>query len=411
MIHKNKDAMMEEMQKITSYKSSALKWKVAITITLILFCIGGYMFYISQGQKEHYHYVTQTLKKDTLSMTVSATGNIEPLESIEVGTEISGTIEKIYVDYNTQVTKGQILAQLDKTKYQSSLSKAEASLQASKANLDNMNALLYQANATVLRNKTLKETTNNALPSHSDWDRDWANYLVAKAGVENAKAGVNQAVQVLASSQYDLERTTIYSPIDGIILTRNIDPGQTVAASFQTPILFKIAKDLTKMELQVSIDEADIAKVQVGQKVTFRVDSYPEVTFESYIKLVRVNSEIVDGVVTYKAVMDVDNQKLLLKPGMSADADIVTKTLNSTFIVPKAALLYIPIKQQIQSLFSAREKTKNTIDPKPHLWLLNKEVPEKIYITIQGSNGSSTAISSDKLKEGDPVIVNQEKLP
>ncbi|MCJ7765821.1 MAG: efflux RND transporter periplasmic adaptor subunit, partial [Thiovulaceae bacterium] len=319
---------MQEMEKITGHKSSSLKWKMGIALFVLLLGAGSYSLFAPKDQKESYRYVTQPLQKGDLTMTVSATGNIEPVESVEVGSEVSGMIEKVYADYNDKVKKGQILAQLDKTKYKSAVDRAEASLGAAKASLENMNAQLYQANATVARNKTLRESTKGRLPSPSDWDRDWANNLVAKAQVDNAKAQVDQARHALVSSKYDLERTTIYSPINGIVLVRNIDPGQTVAASFQTPVLFKIAKDLTKMELQASIDEADIAKVKAGQKVTFGVDAYPEQSFEARIKLVRVNSEIVDGVVTYKAVMDVDNQNLLLKPGMTADADIITETLS-----------------------------------------------------------------------------------
>ncbi len=400
---------MEEMQKITGYKSSAMKWKIGIALFVLLLSVGGYFFFTPKERKEVYRYVTQPLEKGDLTLTVSAMGYIEPVENVKVGTEVSGTIVKVYADYNDQVKKGQILAQLDKTKYQSTLSRADASLNAAKASLENMNALLYQANATVERNKSLKKSTEGRLPSQSDWDRDWANYLVAKAQVKNAKAQIDQAKHALVSSKYDLERTTIYSPIDGTVLVRNIDPGQTVAASFQTPVLFKIAKDLTKMELQASIDEADIAKVKAGQTATFSVDAYPETSFEARIKLVRVNSEIVDGVVTYKAVMEVDNQELLLKPGMSADADIITETLSSTFIVPKAALLYIPIKPKTEQFFGFNEKEKTTIDPKPHVWVLDNGQPKKAYVKVLGNSGSKTAVSSEELNEGDPLIVTQEK--
>jgi HlyD family secretion protein len=352
--------MMEEMQKITKYKSNAVQWKIGIVLFLVLLGLGGYFFFVPVKDKEAYRYVTQPLAKGALTITVSATGYIEPVENIDVGTEVSGTIEKVYVDYNDLVKKGQILARLDKTKYQSTLDRAKASLTAAKASLENMNAQFYQSNATLSRNKTLRESTNGALPSRSDWDRDWANYLVAKAQVSSAKAQVDQARHALISAQYDLDRTTIYSPVDGIILVRDIDPGQTVAASFQTPVLFKIAKDLTKMELQASIDEADIAKVKAGQTASFSVDAYPERSFEAHIKLVRVNSEIVDGVVTYKAVMNIDNKELLLKPGMSADADITINTLSDTFIVPKAALLFMPIKPKTEGLFGSGFRARNS---------------------------------------------------
>ncbi len=401
--------MMEEMQKIAAYRNSALTWKIGIALFTVLLVVGGYFLFMPKDQKEAYRYVTQPLEKGDLTMTVSATGYIEPVENVEVGTEVSGTIEEVLVDYNDVIIKGQVLARLDKTKYQSTLDKAQASLAAAKASLQNMNAQLYQAKATVSRNKTLKASTNGVLPSQNDWDRDWASYLMAKAQVANAEAMVDQAKHALVSAQYDLERTTVYSPIDGIVLVRDIDPGQTVAASFQTPVLFKIAKDLTRMELQASIDEADIAKVKAGQRATFSVDAYPEKSFEARIKLVRVNSEIVDGVVTYLAVMDVDNKDLLLKPGMSADADIITETLSNIIIVSKAALLYIPVQPTTSGLFGSERKEKVTIDPKPHVWILENGQPKKVYVKVLGSSGSNTAVSSEELKEGDPLIVTQEK--
>jgi len=400
---------MEEMQKITEYKSSSTKWKIGIILFVVLLGVGAYFFFTSDKDNEAYRYVTQPLVKGDLTMTVSATGYIEPVENIDVGTEVSGTIEQVYVDYNDLVKKGQILARLDKTKYQSTLDRAEASLAAAKASLENMNAQLYQANATLSRNKSLKSSTKGALPSKSDWDRDWSNYLMAKAQVSNAKAQVEQARQSLVSSQYDLDRTTIYSPVDGIILVRDIDPGQTVAASFQTPVLFKIAKDLTKMELQASVDEADIAKVKAGQSATFSVDAYPDRKFEALIKLVRVNSEILEGVVTYKAVMNINNQELLLKPGMSADANIIVETVIDTFIVPKAALLYTPIKPKTKGLFGSGQKEKLLIDPKPHIWILEGEEPKKVYVKILGNSGSDSAISCKDIKEGDSLILTQEK--
>lgn len=402
--------MMDEMLKITGYKSSGLKWKLGIALFFVLLAAALYFFFQPGKNAQAYRYVTQPIVKGDLTITVSATGYIEPVENIDVGTEVSGTITKVYVDYNDLVKKGQILAQLDKTKYQSTLDRAEASLAAAKASLENMKAQLYQAEATLLRNKTLRESTKGALPSRSDWDRDWASYLVAKAQVDSAKAQVNQARHALVSSKYDLERTTIYSPVDGIILVRDIDPGQTVAASFQTPVLFKIAKDLTKMELQASIDEADIAKVKAGQKASFSVDAYPEMKFEAQIKLVRVNSEILEGVVTYKAVMNIDNEGLLLKPGMSADADIVTETLQDTLILPKAALLYTPVKPKKKALFGSRDKEKADIDHKPHVWILENNEPKKVYVKILGSSGSDSAIACEALNEGDPLIVMQEKI-
>lgn len=400
---------MEEMQKITAYKNRSWKWKSTLVLLALLLVGGSYLFFVPKTQKDAYAFVTQPLKKSDLVITVSATGYLEPLESVDVGSEVSGTIEKVYVDYNDRVRKGELLAQLDRTKYQSAVDKAEASLAAMNASLQNAEALLYQAKSTIERDKTLKTSTDGILPSQQDWDRDWANYLSAKAQVANAKAQVNQSRHSLVSAQYDLEKTKIYSPIDGIILVRNVDPGQTLAASFQTPVLFKIAKDLSKMELQVSIDEADIAKIKAGQRASFSVDAYPERKFEGEIKLVRVNSEIVEGVVTYISVLNVDNPELLLRPGMSADVDIIIQTLKDSLNIPKAALLFTPVEPQKKSLFGSDRQTMPKIDPKPHLWVLQNGEPKKIYVKLLGNSGLISAVASDELKENDLLIIAQEK--
>ena len=400
---------MEEMKKVTSYKKSGLTWKIFLLLFALIIAFIGYKVFIPKEQENEFTYTTKPITKEDLSLIVSATGNIQPVEQISVGSEVSGTIEKVFVDYNDVVKKGQLLAQIDKTKYESNLKKSQASLSVMQASLQNMIAQLYNANATMSRDKMLRESTNDALPSKSDWDKDWAAYLGAKAQVASAQAQINQAKQDLVSAQYDFKRTNVYSPVDGTILVRSIDPGQTVAASFQTPVLFQIAKDLTKMELQASIDEADIGKVKDGQTVSFNVDAYPEMTFNTTIKQVRVNSAVVDGVVTFLAIMDFDNSKLLLRPGMSADIDITTKTLKNALIVPKAALLYIPIKPDIKTFFSSKPAQKIEIDPKPHIWILQDKQPKKIYVKVLGSNGALSAIESDEIKENMPVIVTQEK--
>ena len=286
---------MEAMRKVTSYKSSRWKWIVFVLLLVAAAGAGGYFLWNPGKGEEAYRFVTQPVKKGDLNITVSATGYLEPLEEVDVGTEVSGTIEKVLVDYNDPVKKGQLLAQMDTTKYKSAVDRAGAALLSAKATLENAKAELFRTETTVNRNKTLRENTKGALPSQSDWDAAWAAYLSAKAQVDNANAQIEQAEHSLVSAKYDLERTSIYSPIEGIVLNRNIDPGQTVAASFQTPVLFTIAKDLRKMELQVSIDEADIAKVRAGQHATFTVDAYPDAVFNGTIRMVRVNSQIEEG--------------------------------------------------------------------------------------------------------------------
>jgi len=402
---------MEEMQKILNYKNNTLKTLTSVSIVLLLLGVGGYMFFFSQNKEVKFRYVTEPASKGDLTLTVSATGYIQPLESINVGTEVSGTIEKVYVDYNDKVTQGELLAVMDKTKYESAYNRSRAAYEAALASVESAKAQFYQADKTFMRDKKLRKSTKGVLPSPSDYDRDLSAYLSAKAQLANAKALSVQAKNSADSAKYDLEKTNIYSPVNGIILVRNIDPGQTVAASFQTPVLFKIAKDLTKMELQVSIDEADVAKIKVGQKVTFEVDAYAGKIFEATVDQVYINSQIIEGVVTYLAIIDVDNMDLLLRPGMSANASIVTKTVKDAYIVSRSSLLYIPIKPKEKKLFAGVKKEKIVFDPKPHVWILQNGKPQKVYVKVLGSNGDKSALLSSGLKPGDSIIISQEKQP
>ncbi len=400
---------MDELQQIKNYKSNTFKKGMIGGLILLCIALAGYFIFFDNEKEESYHYVTEAATKGELTLTVSTTGYIQPVESIDVGTEVSGTIENVYVDYNDAVKKGQLLAVLDKTKYLSAYKKAKASLDAAEASVESAKAQYMQADKIYQRNRTLHESTNGALPSANDYDKYYSNYLAAKAQVSNANALKVQAENSLDSAKYDLEKTHIYSPVDGIILVRSIDAGQTVAASFQTPVLFKIAKDLTKMELQASIDEADVAKIKAGQQVTFSVDAYPEKVFQAMIDQVYINSEILEGVVTYLAIINVDNKDLFLRPGMSANASIVTKTVKDAYIISRSALLYIPVQPTKSTFFSGGKKKNIDIDNKPHIWILRDDQPYKIYVKVLGNNGPLSAIISNELNPNDPVIISQEK--
>jgi HlyD family secretion protein len=400
---------MEAMKTVTAYRPGRWKWIIGTLLFALLLGTAGYFYFASSDDRDAYRFVTETVQEGELNITVSATGYLEPVESVEVGTEVSGTVEAVLVDYNDIVKKGQLLARIDKTKYQSAVDKASAALSAARAALENAKAESFRAEMTIERDKSLRESTKGALPSQNDWDTDWAAYLAAKAQVDNAKAQVEQARHSLVSAQYDLQRTSIYSPIDGIILDRSVDPGQTVAASFQTPVLFTLARDLRKMELQVSIDEADIAKVKAGQHAVFSVDAYPDALFEGSIRMVRVNSEIEEGVVTYIAVLEVDNSDLRLRPGMSADAEITVERFADALIVPRAALLYLPVQPKEQKMFAFHGSDETTYDAKPHVWRLDGERPEKLYVDILGSSGTRSAVARAGLQAGDALIIAQEK--
>ncbi|MDB4257377.1 biotin/lipoyl-binding protein [Arcobacteraceae bacterium] len=253
---------MEEIKKVREYSNKKSRFKIMVIILFLFFSISAYLYFSLKETIDDYNYITQSLKKDNLIVHVSSTRYIKPIKTVDVGSEISGTIAKIFVDYNDIVKKEDILAQLKKVNYVSLLNQAKASLHSAKAALEDKEALLFEANAIITRNERLKTYTNNALPSAKDWDSAYSNYLSVKAQVKSAKAEIEKSRQVFISSQNDLEKASIYSPIDGTILERNIDEGQTVAASFKKPVLFQIAKDLTKMELQTDIDEADIASIK-----------------------------------------------------------------------------------------------------------------------------------------------------
>ena len=405
---------MDAMQKVTGYKPARWKWRLLLAAGVIGLLLGGYWLLKPSRAEDGYRYVTQAVRTGELNVTVSASGYLEPLESVEVGTEVSGTVLKVWADYNDEVKKGQLLAQLDQTKFQSAVDNASAALAGAEASLSSAEAELFRTGAAVRRNKALRKTTKGALPSPSDWDEAWAADLSAKAQVDLAKTKVDQARYSLVSAQYDLERTMIHSPIDGIVLSRDVDVGQTVAASYQTPVLFTIAKDLRQMELQVSIDEADIARVNGGQSAVFSVDAYPDAIFEGHIRTVRVDSEIEDGVVTYIAVLDVDNGDLRLRPGMSADAEITTRTFRDALIVPRAALLYLPVTIKEPKLFAFDGPAKMTteeVEEHPHVWRLHKEQPEKLNVETLGTNGTQSVVQADGLQPGDKLIIAQEKQP
>ncbi|UFH60205.1 efflux RND transporter periplasmic adaptor subunit [Sulfurovum mangrovi] len=399
---------MKKIEEIVAYKGTSKK-KIAVYIGVFLFLfILGFSLFSGKDQTRN-HYLTEPLKKGDLTIIVSASGYIEPLESVDVGSEVSGTIKEVYVENNDIVTEGQHLAQLDKTKYESIVNQNRALLDAAKATLESAEAKLEKTKSIVDRNKELRESTKGSLPSKNDWEEDWSNYLSAKADVANAKAQVEQSSHALTSAKYDLEKTLITSPINGIVLVREIDPGQTVAASYQTPVLFTIAKNLTQMELRVDVDEADIGHVKEGQSATFSVDTYSEKIFNATIKKVRVNSEETDGVVTYETIMDVNNSQLLLRPGMSADADIVTKSIKNVFIISRSGLLFNPVEKKDTKAFQFRNEEKSTIDQKPHVWILKDNTPQKIYVKVLEREGSKSAIASDELKENDLIILAQEK--
>jgi HlyD family secretion protein len=326
---------------------------------LALVVISVAVFIFTRGEGITTRYVTQEVTRGNLTVTVTATGNLEPRNQVDIGSELSGTIRSVEVDVNAAVKAGQLLAVLDTSRLNAQVLQAQSSLASSEARVVQSTAGLKEARANYARLQKVRELSGNKLPSQQDMDVAEAAVARAEGEEAAARASVAQARANLDAVRTDLGKTDIRSPINGVVLVRSVEPGQTVAASLQAPILFTLAEDLKKMELHVSVDEADVGAVAVGQEASFSVDAFPNRSFQARITQVHfasnntqksqsgssgqgASSSTSTGVVTYETVLEVDNSELLLRPGMTATAEIVATSIVDATLVPNAALRFTP---------------------------------------------------------------------
>ncbi len=384
-----------------SAKKSPLKKYIIIAVIISLIAGGGW-FWIKKSASSQIDYLTAPVEIKELTTTVSATGNLEPTNTIDVGIEVSGTVSDVLVDYNDHVKQGEIMARLDTTKLSSAVTSSKAALLRYQANISAAKASLSNAQNEHERVHKMYRSTGGNYPSKKELDEADNALLSAKAGLDAAIAQSAQANAELETHQDNLRKAIVVSPIDGIILERKIEPGQTVVASMQTPVLFKMAKNLDTMKVIVSVDEADIGEVKEKQKVTFNVDAYPNEQFKGIITQLRLNSQMVNGVVTYDAVVEVPNSDLKLRPGMTATAQIITGVLPDTLTVPNAALRFVPPQTKEEKSKTAQSDTH--INGKS-VWVLRDNKPLQVSVKTGKSDGISTAITSSNLKTGDQVIV------
>ena len=358
------------------------KW-IILALVAVLFCI--YAFKKKSVKEE---LVTANIQRGHIKQMVTASGIINPLSTVTIGTQVSGTIKEIYVDYNSEVKQGELLALIDPDVFEASVAQREAALEIAKAQVQ------VQENDTIYYKKTLdriQKLKDSKYSTDKELESAQRNYDNAVAQLALQKAQVKQAEASLKSAETELKYTKITSPVDGIVISKSVEVGQTVAASFSTPELFSVAEDLTKMEIEASVVEADISKVQVGQKVFFNVDSFPNDTFVGVVKQVRNKAITTSNVVTYSVIIGIDNSELKLKPGMTANVEIVTSEKENALLVPNAALRV--------------HMDDNTRYQEKGIWTLNKGKPERINIIEGISDDNNTEIISDVLKEGDKVIV------
>lgn len=360
------------------------KWMLIVACVVVLAAI---VYALTGGKKEApvMDYETARVEKATIGNSVTATGTIEPVTKVEVGTQVSGIIDKIYVDYNSVVHKGQIIAELDKTNLMSELNSAKSNLAGAKSDLDYQRA----------NYKRIKALYDKELVSGNEYD-------TALLSLRQAESTYAQRKEAVSKAQTNLGYAIITSPIDGIIISKAVEEGQTVAASYSTPTLFTIAQDLTDMRVIADVDEADIGEVEVGQRVSFTVDAYPGETFEGKVTQVRLEATTESNVVTYEVVISASNKDLKLKPGLTANVTIFTLERNNIVSVPTKALRFTPTKEML----NPGEKIEDC-QGAHKVWVREGKTLKAYAVKTGITNGTRTQIVSG-IKEGAEVIVEMK---
>jgi HlyD family secretion protein len=379
----------------------------ALIIAVVVAMATGIYLYIKKPAEAAYK--TARVEKGDIVSTVSATGNLAAVVTVQVGTQVSGTIQKLFVDFNSPVKKGQTIAQIDPALFNAQVEQSRGNLINAQAGLSKAKADLIDAKRTLERNRQLVQ---EGIIAQSDFDTAETRYEGAAAAVKGAEGSVAQTRGSYSQARTNLNYSTIRSPVDGTVVSRNVDVGQTVAASFTTPTLFTIAQDLAKMEINTSVDEADISRVAEGQPVTFTVDSYPERRFQGKVTQIRNSPVITQNVVTYSVIVGVDNRDLNLKPGMTANVAIETARKENVLKIPSAALRFKPKRDK-----ETREtRTRPTGKGAPGM---RKEAGQKVYILDKDkkpapvairtgiSNDGHVEVTSGSLRENDEVIIEQ----
>ena len=391
------------------------KYLVILAVVLLISGIAGF-FYLKRTPEVSYK--TARIERGTIVSTVAATGNLSAVTTVQVGTQVSGTIQKLYVDYNSRVKKGQAIAEIDPSLFSASIEQSQGNFLSAEANLQKAKVTLADAERTVNRNRKLLA---DGIISQSDYDVADTAWQSALTSVKAAEGSVTQTRGSLMQSKTNLHYSVIRSPVDGVVISRAIDVGQTVAASFQTPTLFTIAQDLTKMQIEVSVDEADISRIQPDQMTSFTVDSYPEQSFRGKVVQIRNAPIINQNVVTYITVVNVDNTDLKLKPGMTANVSIEVARKEDVLKLPPAALRFKP-KSKVEEPKEKRQAgapspgAGSDAGGKPvgrkgisgqQVYILKEGKPLAVPVKTGIANNSAIELVESTLKEGDEVIIEQ----
>lgn len=372
--------------------------KKIIAGILVLALLSAGAFFLLRNKESDIKYKTEKVLRGDIIETVTASGTVNAVTTVLVGTQVSGTIKNIYADFNSSVKSGQLIAQIDPSTFEAQVEQAHANLMAAKANLEKAEVALADTRRTMARNEAL---FSKNLIARSDLDTAVTNYETAKAQINAAKAQVAQTGAALKIAETNLRYTKILSPVDGTVVSRSVDVGQTVAASFQTPTLFTIAQDLTKMQIDTNVDEADIGRIRVGQDAEFSVDAYLDSVFKGKVSQVRNAPVTIQNVVTYDVVIKVDNpvetnsNAPLLKPGMTANVSIVLSIKKNVLKLSNTALRFSP---------DANDKGRGQQKGRG-AWIIENKIPKRIPVAVGISDGNYSELLSGEIKEGQEVII------
>jgi HlyD family secretion protein len=389
----------------------------AVVLAIAFFAIRGL-----GGNAEDVRYTTEPARRGDLTVTVTATGTLEPTNQVDVSSELSGIVRSVEVDFNDPVKVGQVVAQLDTSRLDAQVLQSKAALEAAQAHVREAERASTKPRASSRVLEHVRQLSGGKVPSVAgDHEANRPRWRERTQSRRAPKAAVTQAQATLEAQQTDLGKTTIRSPVDGIVLARNVEPGQTVASSLQAPVLFTLAEDLTHMELHVSVDEADVGQVKEGQAATFTVDAWPDRVFPANVKQVHYGSATVGGVVTYETVLIVDNSEGLLRPGMTATAEIVVREVKDAVLVPNAALRFMPPappEEQRESggllrallpgppHFARRQPPPKKKGREQQVWTLSAGKPTEVKITTGATDGASTEVVKGAIEPGTELVVD-----
>ncbi|MFM2075979.1 MAG: Macrolide export protein MacA [Pseudomonadota bacterium] len=399
------------------------RWVWALVLVALLLPLAWWVWGLNAQPKKP-TYITEPLARGDITLTVTANGTLQPVRQVNVGSELSGTVQAVRVDVNERVQRGQVLIELDPAKLKDQVQHARAALAAAQAQQTQAEATARETQAQLVRLEALFERSEGGIPSKTDMDAARATAARSQAAVLSAKALVDQARATLATNTTNLSKAAIVSPMDGVVLSRQVDPGNAVAASLQAVTLLTIAQDLRRMTLAVNVDEADVGVLQTGQAATFTVSSYPARRYPGTVQRVAYGSTKTDNVVTYTTTLDVDNSDLTLRPGMTATASIVAVERNNVWRVPNAALRFMPTastNRSAPSLMSQMMPRPPTASPKTarldrrsgarQVWVLDQGEPRAIAVVTGISDGRMTEVSGEGLLDGLPIITEQRAAP